>query len=176
MWPWQGCFAHSNACLKGVASEPGGDDGAPGLKPDPGDSIDQGGTAAALDGAGILSADRWLATVGPCRVGRRRRRCVLRRTRYAARQLPGVAGLTAPPLLFFCMSTEQEQTNKLPRVFSIAELAEHLRLSRRTITTALSSGVLDHYRVGSRALIPEPAAVAWLECQRVGRSARLRVA
>jgi excisionase family DNA binding protein len=74
------------------------------------------------------------------------------------------------------MSTEQEQTNKLPRVFSIAELAEHLRLSRRTITTALSSGVLDHYRVGSRALIPEPAAVAWLECQRVGRSARLRVA
>ena len=74
------------------------------------------------------------------------------------------------------MSTEQEQTNKLPRVFSIAELATYLRLSRRTITSALSSGVLDHYRVGARALIPEPAVVAWLESQRVGRRARLRVA
>lgn len=74
------------------------------------------------------------------------------------------------------MLNGQEQTNKLPRVFSIAELAEHLRLSRRTITSALSSGVLDHYRVGSRALIPEPAVVSWLESQRVGRSARLRVA
>ena len=74
------------------------------------------------------------------------------------------------------MSTGQEQTNTLPRVFAIAELAEHLRLSRRTIVSALSSGVLDHYRVGSRALIPEPAVIAWLESQRVGRRARLRVA
>ena len=82
----------------------------------------------------------------------------------------------AAPFFFFCMSTGQEQTNTLPRVFAIAELAQHLRLSRRTIVSALSSGVLDHYRVGSRALIPEPAVVAWLESQRVGRRARLRVA
>jgi excisionase family DNA binding protein len=82
----------------------------------------------------------------------------------------------AAPFFFFCMSTGQEQTNTLPRVFAIAELAQHLRLSRRTIVSALSSGVLDHYRVGSRALIPEPAVIAWLESQRVGRRARLRVA
>lgn len=74
------------------------------------------------------------------------------------------------------MSIRPEDTNRLPKVFSIAELADHLRLSRRTITGALSSGTLDHYRVGSRALIPEPAVVAWLESQRVGRRARLRVA
>ena len=171
MWLRPGCSTHSNGCLKGVASEPG-DDGAAGLEPG-----DPSGAAAPVDGAGILPADRCLAGAGPCCVGCRCRRCLLRRTRYAARQLPSVAGLTAPPpFFFFCMSTGQEQTNTLPRVFAIAELAQHLRLSRRTIVSALSSGVLDHYRVGSRALIPEPAVIAWLESQRVGRRARLRVA
>lgn len=62
----------------------------------------------------------------------------------------------------------------LPRVFSIAGLAEELGLSRRTVCRALSSGDLEHYRVGARALIPEPAALAWLESQRVGRRPRLR--
>lgn len=64
----------------------------------------------------------------------------------------------------------------LPVVFSIAELGARLGLSRRTITAALSSGELEHYRVGSRALIPEPAVVAWLEARRIGRRPRLRVA
>lgn len=61
-------------------------------------------------------------------------------------------------------------------MFSIADLAAHLGLSRRTIVSALSSGELEHYRVGSRALIPEPSVVAWLEAKRIGRSPRLRVA
>lgn len=77
------------------------------------------------------------------------------------------------------MSNQGEQTNKpaaLPRVFSIGSLADHLGLSRRTVCRALSSGELEHYRVGARALIPEPAALAWLESQRVGRRPRLRVA
>jgi excisionase family DNA binding protein len=64
----------------------------------------------------------------------------------------------------------------LPRVFSIAGLADHLGVSRRTIVRALSSGELEHYRVGARALIPEPAAAAWLESQRVCRRPRLRAA
>jgi hypothetical protein len=51
-----------------------------------------------------------------------------------------------------------------------------LGLSRRPSTAALSSGELEHYRVGSRALIPEPSAVAWLEARRIGRRPRLRVA
>jgi excisionase family DNA binding protein len=69
-----------------------------------------------------------------------------------------------------------QQTNTLPQVFSIAQLCERLGLSRRTLTAALSSGELEHYRVGSRALIPEPAVVAWLEARRIGRRPRLRVA
>lgn len=73
------------------------------------------------------------------------------------------------------MSKPLEQTNKLGPVFSIASLAERLGLSRRTITAALSSGDLEHYRVGSRALIPESAAVAWLESKRISKRPRLRV-
>jgi excisionase family DNA binding protein len=74
------------------------------------------------------------------------------------------------------MLKPEQQTNILPRVFSIAELGARLGLSRRTITAALSSGELEHYRVGARALIPEPAVVAWLEARRIGRKPRLRVA
>jgi excisionase family DNA binding protein len=74
------------------------------------------------------------------------------------------------------MLKPEQQTNRLPRVFSIAELGGWLGLSRRTITAALSSGDLEHYRVGSRVLIPEPAAVAWLEAKRIGRRPRLRAA
>ena len=66
----------------------------------------------------------------------------------------------------------QETSQILPRVFSIAGLAGHLTVSRRTIVRALSSGDLEHYRVGARALISEPAALAWLESQRVGRRIR----
>lgn len=75
------------------------------------------------------------------------------------------------------MATEAtSKPDRLPRVFSIGGLADHLGLSRRTVCRALSSGDLEHYRVGARALIPEPAALAWLESQRVGRPPRLRVA
>jgi excisionase family DNA binding protein len=81
------------------------------------------------------------------------------------------------PFSFFCMlKSTEEQTNRLPQVFSIAELCGRLGLSRRTITAALSSGELEHYRVGSRALIAEPAVVSWLESKRIGRRPRLRVA
>jgi excisionase family DNA binding protein len=62
----------------------------------------------------------------------------------------------------------------LPRLFSIKQVAEHTGLSRRTIVAALSSGDLEHYRVGSRAIIPETAIIAWLESKRIGRRPRLR--
>lgn len=75
------------------------------------------------------------------------------------------------------MATEAtSKPDRLPRVFSISGLADHLGLSRRTVCRALSCGDLEHYRVGARALIPEPAVLAWLESQRVGRPPRLRVA
>jgi excisionase family DNA binding protein len=74
------------------------------------------------------------------------------------------------------MAIQEANKAGLPVVFSIAELGARLGLSRRTITAALSSGELEHYRVGSRALIPEPAAVAWLEARRIGRRPRLREA
>lgn len=60
----------------------------------------------------------------------------------------------------------------LPRCFSIKQLAQHIGVSRRTITSALSSGALEHYRIGIRAIIPEPAVIAWLESCRVGNRPR----
>lgn len=68
--------------------------------------------------------------------------------------------------------TNQPAPSTLPRLFSIQQVAELTGLSRRTITMALSRGDLDHYRMGSRAVIPEPAVVAWLEANRVGKRAR----
>jgi excisionase family DNA binding protein len=47
-------------------------------------------------------------------------------------------------------------------------LAEHLSLSRRTLERALAAGELEHYRLGGRAVVPEPAVVSWLESRRVG--------
>jgi hypothetical protein len=38
----------------------------------------------------------------------------------------------------------------------------------------LSRGDIEHYRIGSRAVIPESAAVAWLESQRISKSPKLR--
>jgi excisionase family DNA binding protein len=81
------------------------------------------------------------------------------------------------PFSFFMANQETSKAAQgLPVVFSIADLGARLGLSRRTITAALSSGELEHYRVGSRALIPESSAVAWLEARRIGRRPRLRVA
>ena len=172
MWPRLGCFSHSNGCLKGVPSERGGDDGAAGLEPG-----DPSGAAAPVDGAGILPADRCLAGAGPCCVGCRCRRCVLRRTRYAAGQLPSVAGLTAPPpFFFFCMSNQHKETYSLPTCFSVAELCRRTGLGRTTVSQALSRGDLEHYRVGSRVVIPEPAVVSWLESHRISKRPKLRVA
>lgn len=69
--------------------------------------------------------------------------------------------------------TNPSSSTSLPRLFSIQQVAELTGLSRRTITMALSSGDLDHYRMGTRAVIPEPAVVAWLEANRVGKRARM---
>jgi excisionase family DNA binding protein len=52
---------------------------------------------------------------------------------------------------------------------TISELMKRTRLGRTLISQALSRGELEHYRIGSRAVIPESAAVAWLESQRVGK-------
>jgi len=62
----------------------------------------------------------------------------------------------------------QEIPKTLPRCFSLRTLAEHLSLSRRTLERALAAGELEHYRLGGRAVVPEPAVVSWLESRRVG--------
>lgn len=59
---------------------------------------------------------------------------------------------------------------KLPRCFSIKQLVDHLSLSRTTISRAISTGELEHYRIGSRAVIPETAVLKWLEARRVTRN------
>jgi excisionase family DNA binding protein len=69
---------------------------------------------------------------------------------------------------------DRNQPASLPRLFSIKQVAEHTGLGRRTIVSALSSGDLEHYRVGSRAIIPEPAIIAWLESKRIGKRPRHR--
>jgi excisionase family DNA binding protein len=66
------------------------------------------------------------------------------------------------------------QPATLPRLFSIKQVTEHTGLSRRTIVGALSSGDLEHYRVGSRAIIPETAIIAWLESKRICKRPRHR--
>jgi len=64
----------------------------------------------------------------------------------------------------------QTPTLALQRCFSIKEVCEHVGLSRRTITGALATGDLEHYRVGSRLVIPESAVVKWLESQRITKN------
>jgi excisionase family DNA binding protein len=78
------------------------------------------------------------------------------------------------------MSNPGEQTNKpsalLPQCFTVAELAGRLSVSRRTVERALWSGELEHYRLGARIIIAEPAAFSWLNARRIGRTPGLRVA
>jgi excisionase family DNA binding protein len=50
----------------------------------------------------------------------------------------------------------------VPRCLSVAELSQRTGVCRRSISTALNDGSLEHYRFGRRALIPEAAAAAWL--------------
>jgi excisionase family DNA binding protein len=70
------------------------------------------------------------------------------------------------------MKPDANKTETLPRCYSVRELCERLSISRRTVCRALAGGDLEHYRVGSRVVVPEPAAVAWLECCRIrGRAA-----
>lgn len=53
------------------------------------------------------------------------------------------------------------------RFFTVAELAAHLRVSRRTIERSLWSGDLEHYRIGGRIIIHEAAVLSWLENKRI---------
>jgi excisionase family DNA binding protein len=71
---------------------------------------------------------------------------------------------------------KETNTAELPKCYSVAQLCERTGLSRATVSRALNCGDLEHYRMGSRVLIPELAAVAWLERHRIGRLPRLRVA
>jgi excisionase family DNA binding protein len=70
---------------------------------------------------------------------------------------------------------KSQDTNKaetLPKCYTVRELCERLGVSRWTIGRALSAGELDHYRLGARVVVAEPAAVAWLErCRIRGRQA-----
>lgn len=62
----------------------------------------------------------------------------------------------------------------LPRCLSIRQLQEHTGICRNLISRALNDGSLEHYRIGSRAIIPEAAALAWLESHRVGKLPHFR--
>jgi excisionase family DNA binding protein len=82
----------------------------------------------------------------------------------------------AAPFFFFCMSNQHKETYSLPTCFSVAELCRRTGLGRTTVSQALSRGDLEHYRVGSRVVIPEPAVVSWLESHRISKRPKLRVA
>jgi excisionase family DNA binding protein len=58
--------------------------------------------------------------------------------------------------------TEDKAGPIVPRCLSVAMLRERTGLGRTVISQALNDGSLEHYRIGRRALIPEPAAAAWL--------------
>jgi excisionase family DNA binding protein len=60
----------------------------------------------------------------------------------------------------------------IPKCCTVSQLVERTGLSRATISRALSRGELEHYRMGSRAVIPESAVVAWLEANRISRRPR----
>jgi excisionase family DNA binding protein len=70
--------------------------------------------------------------------------------------------------------TKTAATTGIPKCCSVSQLVERTGLSRATISRALSHGELEHYRVGSRAVIPESAVIAWLESKRIGRRPRFR--
>jgi excisionase family DNA binding protein len=74
------------------------------------------------------------------------------------------------------MSNQKQQTYSLPACFSVAELCRRTGLGRTTVSQALSRGDLEHYRIGARVVIPEPAVVSWLEAHRISKRPRLRVA
>ena len=77
------------------------------------------------------------------------------------------------------MLNQSKETNKaeeLPQCYSVAQLCDRTGLSRATVSRALSRGELEHYRIGSRAVIPAPAVMLWLERNKVGRRPALRVA
>ncbi len=82
----------------------------------------------------------------------------------------------AAPFFFFCMSNQHKETYSLPNCFSVAELCRRTGLGRTTVSQALSRGDLEHYRVGSRVVIPEPAVLSWLESHRICKRPKLRVA
>ena len=70
------------------------------------------------------------------------------------------------------MSSSEQPAASNGRFFSIAELAQHLRLSRRTVERSVWSGALEHYRIGARIIMHESAALAWLESHRITRRPR----
>ena len=74
------------------------------------------------------------------------------------------------------MSTRAEQTNKVPRCFTVDQLAEQINVSRRTVERAVWSGELEHYRLGARIVIPETAASLWLESHRIRSRRRFQAA
>jgi excisionase family DNA binding protein len=71
------------------------------------------------------------------------------------------------------MSKPEHVQPTVPQCLTISELMKRTRLGRTLISQALSRGELEHYRIGSRAVIPESAAVAWLESQRISKSPKL---
>jgi excisionase family DNA binding protein len=75
------------------------------------------------------------------------------------------------------MTTDRKPASppvSVPRCLTIKQLGERTSLSRRTISRALCSGDLEHYRIGSRVLISETAIVAWMDSCRIGKVPSIR--
>ena len=72
------------------------------------------------------------------------------------------------------MSKAEQPAARVEQCLTISELMKRTRLGRTIISQALSRGDIEHYRIGSRAVIPESAAVAWLESQRISKNPKLR--
>lgn len=61
-----------------------------------------------------------------------------------------------------------DRTDSLPRLLTVSEAARWLRVSRRTVERSLWAGEMEHYRIGSRIVIPESSARIFLESRKIG--------
>jgi hypothetical protein len=76
---------------------------------------------------------------------------------------------------FVCQISTRKHTACRPASASLSS-AGGPAWGRTTVSQALSRGDLEHYRVGSRVVIPEPAVLSWLESHRISKRPKLRVA
>lgn len=60
----------------------------------------------------------------------------------------------------------------MPRILTLPEVAEYLKLSRSNIYHMTSARAIPHYKIGQRILFSEPEVEQWLAARRVAPLAR----